>query len=262
MNNRRRAMGDSYIINGYIQDSLSKFIKVCQSGKAPERYKLHHKIMVPYNNGSEKLAFEIVGFNVDDKSDGSGKAKVSLLSVDCPANSYTNFGTYDVGGSYPDTYYCYYLESNGSSSQLRYVFNNTILPSLPEEIRSALVCVKKTYKYGKYDRDWGYHSHIGNEDNTSNETVFPPSLTDMQNGGLYNFDGNSKRVKCVNGTNDPVPYFLLDYPWIERSTGVNGSITGKRDIKWNVSDSGEVVLQEGFDPAQTQMYSPVCICIG
>jgi len=82
-------------------------------------------------NGENHL-MQIVGFGVDDKSDGTGKAKISWLMKDLLTTTHRMNATQTNEGGWPAT-------------EMRTWLRDTILPTIDTSIRSHIVDVNKTY---------------------------------------------------------------------------------------------------------------------
>lgn len=129
----------------------------------------------------EKHLMEIVGFDLDDKADGTGKAKISWLMkgvldeqhVMEPSAKAVDWGT----------------------SEGRNWLRNTILPTIDTTIRSHIVEVTKTYATG-----------MGNQTvtNSTSDSIFLPSTYEMYG---HNFGLNSNRESSgVRYTASVIPF--------------------------------------------------------
>lgn len=100
--------------------------------------------LVPLDLGSEGVVnMQIAGFDVDDLADSSGKAPISWISKELLKTTHRmnpEVVTNDDGT---------HQEGTGSiggweKSEMRKYMNETILPLIPEEVRSKIVTVTKT----------------------------------------------------------------------------------------------------------------------
>ncbi len=90
-------------------------------------------------NGSQAKSFQladgtwaraqVIGFRHDDRADGSGKAGITFITVDCVAEHAMNDTETNSGG--------------WEASQMRSWMNSELLGQLPEDLRSVLVPVAK-----------------------------------------------------------------------------------------------------------------------
>ena len=157
--------------------------------------------ILPLDLGTEGVVnAQIVAFNADDKSDNSGKAKVSFVAqygcatnktwnpARTPSSAPYNEGTGSVGG--------------WSKCTLRTYLIDTIKPLIPSEIRSRIVSVKKISRYFNTS-----DSVVRN--GSSNEDVWAPSAYELgissssteNSGVVYSnvFNGDAARIKQKNG---------------------------------------------------------------
>lgn len=99
--------------------------------------------LIPTDLGTEGLVnMQIVGFNVDDRADGNGKAHISFISKEL-LNTDNSMNPARTPSSAP------YDEGTGSiggweKSEMRAYMKNTIKPLIPAEVRSAILEVTKT----------------------------------------------------------------------------------------------------------------------
>lgn len=138
-------------------------------------------------NGTDHL-MQIVAFNSDVKSDGSGNAKITWLEKDLYSSAqYRMNATGDNIGGWPAT-------------EMRSWLRGTILPTIPEIVRNKIVEVNKTY----YDYNGG--SGITS---TQADTIWIPSAKEIFGGASYEssgvdyttlFNSNAARKKKINGT--------------------------------------------------------------
>ncbi len=101
--------------------------------------------ILPLDLGTEGMVnAQIVAFNADDKSDGSGKAKITFITQYC-LNTSRRFNP-TLSGSSGN-----YTEGTGTiggwnKSELRTYIKGTIKPLIPSAIRSRIVSVTKYSK--------------------------------------------------------------------------------------------------------------------
>ena len=155
--------------------------------------------ILPLDLGTEGVVnAQIVGFNHDDKADGSGKARITFIAEHLlntskrinPALSGSTEGTGTIGGF--------------GKSELRTYLRETIQPMFPSSIRSRIVEVTK-HSNG-YDT-----SSVQQKDMSSSESVWIPTIREIQGNTTFEsgyaahysqvFPGsnNSTRVKKKPG---------------------------------------------------------------
>lgn len=130
-----------------------------------------------------KHLMEIVAFDVDDKADGSGKAKITWISKDL-----LNTNSRTSGNAW-------------SESTLRSYLKNTIKPLVPATVRNSIVEVTK------YTGTMVSGSVVKNQ--TSTEDLWIPSTHEFDNtwaafeseGATYpnKFTDSNSRIKKQNG---------------------------------------------------------------
>lgn len=177
---------------------MEKFIQICKSGKAPERYSLHDTIAVPYGD-SQKITFEIVAFN-------ESGTKVTLVSKECLPETHNLEFMGSGYGHYQGIYYGYRY-----TNPMRTLINGTVLNSLPTILQSNMVPLTKTYL--------GYHdgpakdvvtgetsnTRLG-ERYTESHIIWIPNRTDATK--YYSTD--EQRIKKLLSTDTPVLYTTAD----------------------------------------------------
>ena len=84
----------------------------------------------------ENITVAIAGFNHDDLADGSGKAGISLVCMSMPSQT-TVWSTNQNG--------YYYSTASAAVSKAHKLLTDSILPSLPAELRSVIKTVTKKY---------------------------------------------------------------------------------------------------------------------
>lgn len=106
---------------------------VAQNNKASNYFAVGDQKSITIGTTSYKVA--IYGFNHDDLSDGSGKAKMTIGLVNCLATTYAmNSSNTNVGG--------------WTGSQMYQTLNEAIFGDLPEELRNLIKPVKKKTSAG------------------------------------------------------------------------------------------------------------------
>lgn len=148
---------------------------------------------VPLDLGSEGVVnMEVVGIDVNDLADGSGKAPISWISKETlntehrmnPALVTNDDGTYQEGTG---------TIGGWGSSEMRAYLNNTILPLIPENVRGMIKTVTN-----KQD---SYNTAGTKETQYTEDSVWIPLHT---GGGLT----YSKKKR--NQTNNPVAWWCRD----------------------------------------------------
>jgi len=129
---------------------------------------------------------QIVGFGVDDKTDGTGKAKISWLMRDLLTTQHRMNATATNVDGWPAT-------------EMRAWLRDTILPTIDSSIRSHIVDVNKTY-YNQTDKTT----------KISSDNIWLASTREMSgNTLLYESSGpdyttlftdNASRIKKCSGT--------------------------------------------------------------
>lgn len=237
---------------GYIRDSLEKFIEICQSGEAPNHYKLHDKIIVPYGS-SDKLTFEIVAMGVDTNGTTGSNNTVTLISKEClPETHNVSFYSWRED-------YCSYTYSNCS---LKKLVEGSIFNSLPDQLKNAIVSTKKMYR--------GYYSNsfdiLAGED--KGDTVYSCSpqgfnlttkiwvpTSDDMSGNKY-YESNEGKIKTLMGTDTPVTYTTA-------CMTSNNSDSHNKDYRtyyyMTVDQNGLYGVSTTYPK---DYYAPIGICIG
>lgn len=161
-------------------------------------------------NGTNHL-MQIVAFDSDAKTSG-GTAKITWLEKDL-------FTTHRMNAT--DT-----NEDGWPATEMRSWLRETVLPTIPSEVRSHIVEVNKTY----YDYNGG-----SGVTNTQADTIWLPSAKEMFGGTSYEssgvdyttlFNSASARIKKLNGT--------TNYYWLR------SAYSGDSSYFRNVSSIGSV----------------------
>lgn len=143
--------------------SWATIAQIAESGQAQEVFSLGDEKEIDLGDSLGVVTVQIVGFNHDDLSDGSGKAAISVLCKGFPANyahKYLKDGTsVTVSGVYG---YWNYLKGKA----------NEIKNYMPADLQAVIKPVKKYV-----DGDKNYIS--SNVDTIDNCFVWLPSLTEI-----------------------------------------------------------------------------------
>lgn len=139
-----------------ISDDWDKISGRCRDGSYKTSYSLGDTKIVDVSDEGLVMA-QIVGFDVDELSDGTGKAKISWLCQ----HSLKNTRVWNVINTNAEGYPACYLKS---------VLENEIFPKLPQKLRNTIVSVKKTCK------------PASGSDLTTNCKLWVPSMREL--GGL------------------------------------------------------------------------------
>ena len=164
----------------------------------------------PLNLGAQGIVnMQIVGINVDDKADGTGKVKYSwvakeLLVTTHRMNPSNNNGAIGTGGN-----------GGYEHCEMRTYLTNSILPLIPTEVRNAIVPVTKiqsTVTDGTRIQDG----------QTTTETIWIPSYHEIfgattyeSTGAIYTsiFKDTTSRIKKLNGS--------ANYWWLRSANNVS-----------------------------------------
>lgn len=207
--------------NGEIVDSWETIIKTIHKGKAQKYYSVGS--WKTLDMGSEgQIRMELVGFDVDQKSDGSGKAPTTWIGLDL-LKTKVEWGSQAY-----------------VNSTLRNHYHNVIKSLVPELIRNNLIKVKKIcHNAPAYTSD----------SNTLNEEVWAPSLDEVclsvssQTDYANHWNGSAHNKKCCYGTNVPSSWWLRDSYSNKEAESVQSNGTYK-----SVSNSNELGV-------------PLCFCL-
>lgn len=138
--------------------------------------------LIPTDLGTEGLInMQIVGFDVDDRADGNGKAHISFISKELlntthrmnpsrsPSSAPYNEGTGSVGG--------------WEKSEMRTYMKEAIKPLIPSNVRSSILEVIKT--------SYAYNTNGVSYQQTTQDDVWLPSARELN---LYQPDEKSGAV--------------------------------------------------------------------
>jgi hypothetical protein len=139
-----------------------------------------------------EVVMQIVAFDADDKSDGSGKAAISWASRDIITTHVMNSTNTSVGG--------------WESSEMRSWLQGDFYAALPAEVKAAIINVEKTY-YNWTGTQTEYKSCTDNLWIPSHREVFKPGMEEA--GATYTdfFRNDSARVK-YNSTGTASSWWL------------------------------------------------------
>lgn len=126
-----------------VLDEWSLLFKAIDDGTYKEKYAIGDTI--PLDLGDEGIInMQIAAFDTDTLSDGSGTAPVSFVGKELLATSYRmNPARSGSSGAYREGTGCV---GGWASCVLRSWLSDSILPLIPESVRSHIVTVKKTQK--------------------------------------------------------------------------------------------------------------------
>lgn len=161
-------------------------------------YKDVYKIgdLVPLDMGSEGLInMQIAAFDADDLADGSGKAPISWVSKELlkttkafnPSLVTNDDGTYQEGTG---------IIGGWASSELRTYLSGTIMPMIPDEVRSMIKTVAKSQSY---------YTTAGTMDTQiTNDSVWIPSYDEVRGTDSLYYplfqNANANRIKYEVGS--------------------------------------------------------------
>lgn len=201
MSDRRRMMLENrggVDNNGLIRDSLEKFIRICKSGEAPNRYSMYNYITVPYGT-DRTIDLEIVKFN-------ESGTNVTLVAKQCPPESkdVDKDGGTEYGSSHR---YSGYLKggTNGQNSS-RVLFESTMYNALPQILRDAIVSISRTYSH--IDNHGDGFRYYSTTSFTANLKIWPVPIGVISS--YYSYSDNERRKRTLQGTNTPVIWMLSD----------------------------------------------------
>ena len=154
---------------------------------------------------------QIVAFDTDDKADGSGKAKVTVISKYLLPTAHRMNPTKQDG-----------VESTGAiggweKSEMRQYLNDTIKPLIPANIRSRMVSVTKTQP--------SYNTSEEAVTQTTTDDIWIPSQDEVKDNGTYStfFNGSNARKKYKLGSTSANSWWLRSAPSTNNFRCVDGS---------------------------------------
>lgn len=114
-------------------NSWKMIIDTANKGKGQDYWNIGDKINIQV--GDETLEFAIVGFNHDDKSDGTGKANITFGMTGLMADEHNMNSTATSKDSF-------------AGSEMYAYLKDTVLSSLPQEVQNAIKPVNKRTSAG------------------------------------------------------------------------------------------------------------------
>ena len=154
--------------------------------------------------GSKTYHVQILGFDHDDLSDGTGKAGITVgLKEVMTTTRVMNSTKTNVGG--------------WRDSEMRTYLKNNVLSSLPNELQSVIKTVNKV-------------SDVGNQDTTTLKTtedkLFLLSTTEVGGNSYtsWDVDGQGMQYEFFTDNASRIKYLNIPERWWLRSTSVYGTI--------------------------------------
>lgn len=178
-----------------ITDSWVEIIAACGDGTYSTKYHIGDTKILDL--GSEgQVEMEIVGMNVDDLSDNSGKAPITWISKQLLKTSHDMYSSA----------YNYY--ANWASTTMRSYLRDTILPLMPTEVQNGIKEVKKYTNNRTGSSSWATTQ--------SNETVWIPSYKEVGGTASVETDGivyssianDTARAKTKVGDSSVIAWWL------------------------------------------------------
>ncbi|MGX8705410.1 MAG: DUF6273 domain-containing protein, partial [bacterium] len=176
-------------INGQIQDSWDEIIAVIDKGEAQSRYAIGAYKQLDLGQFGT-INMRLAGFNLDKRADGQGKAVTTWIAKEIlpkvhrwnPRREGDKVGTGTIGG--------------WEKCELRRWMNETILPSIPGNVRGRLVPVKKIQE--------SYDSKRSSIEQTTEDRIWIPSYDEVFGDRWLDYrlfrDQNDRRIKTRNGS--------------------------------------------------------------
>ena len=134
--------------------------RISEAGEAQQYFALGDTRDIQYNGGT--MSVEIVGFDHDDLSDGSGKAGISIM---CTKTSNNKIKTYTTSNSSTNRY---------NNSNLHSALQTEVFGYLPEDLQTVIKAVNKQYISAPATTGAG-----GKTIGTISEKVFVPSMNEL-----------------------------------------------------------------------------------
>ena len=194
-------------IYGSNADPWEAVFRAERNGRYKTKYSLGYTI--PLDLGTEGIVnMEIVAFDSDELSDGSGAAKITWMSKELLNTSHQMNPANDNGAN---------VEGTGTiggwiASDMRNYIKNTIAPLIPESLLSE---IKEVKKYSAmYDVSGNFVNDVESVDKLwipSGREMFGSSLTKSETkGATYSnvfVDGLTRQKKKIGDT-DPKSYWV------------------------------------------------------
>ena len=233
-------------VTGTITDSWDDIIVAEMNGTYKYRYSINDTKVVKI--GDTYYAFRIIGFDKDDKADGTGKAPITWMSV----------GTWNATNMINNTHSTS-IRYNWGDSFVRSYMRNTIFPMIDEELSPYILEVTKQSRTLT-------NLTVGTA--TTTDTLFVPSLHElgiensMESGAVYSdvFTGvESRRLRSFNfGHGDNVN-------WWTRSAGSGSqysfsAIYGVHNVTVDNVTTTDQGGQSFYAVVSNSFYYPICFC--
>lgn len=121
------------VVDGYITDSWEEIDAKCASGEYLTTYSLGDKKTITFtiDGVTETIDLEIIGFDHDDLSDGSGKASITFFSKQLLSTYRKMNASYSNSGGWAGSY------------SLRSWCNTDLFNALPSDLQAVIQSVKK-----------------------------------------------------------------------------------------------------------------------
>lgn len=163
--------------------SWADIATVAESGNAANVFALGDTRTVPIlfpKGNTYDVTFEIVGFNHDNLSDGSGKAGITVISKDI-IPTYQTFGGYEY----------YFGVTAWPTNAIRTALNGDVFNGLPADLQPHIKTVSKI----SADASTTLH--------TTDDKVWIPSGTELGARAIL-----SPLTQCVEGQGEHYPHFV------------------------------------------------------
>lgn len=211
--------------------SYERLAEICANGEAANRFSIGDTREIVFNG--ETRSMRIIGFNLDDRADGTGKASITVLVTPLSITSVFDSGRKTWG-----------------ASAIRSVCRDTIFNGLEEELRNIITPVTKI-------TDYYYQNSTTTASETQTETVFLPSAVEVvasyppkQNETIVypGLDTTNERIlRNMEGT--AVKW------WTRTATAWDDAAS--------VDNYGNCRGSSGFGSAKnSELYIAPCFCIG
>lgn len=185
--------------------------------------------VIPLDVGEETINMEIVAFDHDNLADGSGKAHISFVAKDLLAESKVMNNSEKTDGNGNSGYNI----GGWESSDMRLYCNNTIFPSISENVRNMIKSVNKI-------SDGGYYNKVLV---TTSDKIWIPSYHEVGLGGSS---------YIVNGQGTTYPHFVDTSSRIKNKVDsivdawwLRSSYTNNKNLFWGINSSGDAITNGG-----------------
>ena len=208
-----------------------------------QKYPIGGRMIVPLNlsNGTITADVEIIGYNHDDKADGSGKAPLTFFCKDLPNIRGRMIASDNTGG--------------WETSERRAYCNGELFDSMPENLQTYIAAVNKISDSGGGEGKDGA-SLVTTEDKcwiaSCEELSLRPTYILIGQGETYSmiFSDNNSRKKYAPDGVTPVGYWT-------RSSYLS---YGNNNMYYRVTDSGGVYSEIGTNNGS--FYVAFGFCVG